>query len=44
MADKLNGGETFPELTLKLVNGGTLSLPNGLASRYKVILFYRGHW
>jgi hypothetical protein len=44
MADKLDSGDPFPELTLKLVDGGTLELPGGLDARYKVILLYRGHW
>jgi len=44
MSGKLGIGATFPSLTLKLVNGGTLDLPGGLDSNYKVILFYRGHW
>jgi len=44
MAEKLNSGNPFPRITLNLVGGGTLELPDGLDARYKVILFYRGHW
>ena len=44
MAEKLGIGGAFPTLQLDLVGGGTLSLPDGLDARYKVILFYRGHW
>ena len=44
MADKLDSGDAFPKLTLKPVDGGTLELPGGLDARYRVILFYRGHW
>jgi hypothetical protein len=44
MADKLNAGDPFPRLTLNLVHGATLELPHGLDAKYKVILFYRGHW
>jgi hypothetical protein len=44
MAAKLDSGDPFPHLTLKLADGGTLELPDGLDARYKVILFYRGHW
>jgi hypothetical protein len=44
MANKLGIGDAFPDLTLDLVAGGRLALPEGLAARYKVILFYRGHW
>ena len=44
MSEKLGIGATFPKLTLNTVGGGTLDLPDGLKSKYKVILFYRGHW
>jgi hypothetical protein len=44
MAEKLNTGDMFPSMTLNLVDGGTLNLPGGIESKYKVILFYRGHW
>jgi hypothetical protein len=44
MAEKLSIGAMFPKLVLGLVDGGTLSLPDGLDSKYKIILFYRGHW
>ena len=35
MADKLNTGDIFPPLTLDLVDGTKLSLPDGLDARYK---------
>ena len=44
MAEKLNTGDTFPSLALQLVGGGTMTVPGDLDSKYKVILFYRGHW
>ena len=44
MAEKLNIGDTFPRIKLDLVDGGTLELPDGIDARYRVILFYRGHW
>jgi len=44
MADKLGIGDAFPELQFDLVGGGSLSLPDGLDAKYKVVLFYRGHW
>ena len=44
MADKLGIGDSFPGLSLDLVGGGSLSLPDGLDAKYKMILFYRGHW
>ncbi len=44
MSDKLGIGAAFPGVTLNLVAGGTLDLPDGLDSKYKIVLFYRGHW
>ena len=44
MADKLQQGDRFPSLTLKLVNGNTLAFPADVTSRYTALLFYRGHW
>jgi len=44
MAEKLGIGAAFPSLTLDVTDGGTLEVPAGLGSGYKVILFYRGHW
>lgn len=44
MAEKLSSGDVFPKMSLQLVDGGTLELPDGIDAKYKVILFYRGHW
>ena len=44
MSDKLGIGDIFPDLQVDLVNGQELTVPSGLNSPYKVILFYRGHW
>jgi len=44
MAEKLVPGNTFPDLTLQIAGGGTMSLPKDLNTSYSVILFYRGHW
>ena len=44
MSNKLGIGAALPSLTLKLVSGDTLALPDGLNTDWKVILFYRGHW
>jgi peroxiredoxin len=44
MAEKLNTGDAFPKMSLNLADGGKLELPEGLDAKYKVILFYRGHW
>ena len=44
MTNKLDTGDRFPELTLNLVDGGTLRVPGEPDAKYKLILFYRGHW
>jgi len=44
MAEKLEGGGTFPSVTLQLVGGDSRSLPEDLETDYGVVLFYRGHW
>ncbi len=44
MAEKLDTGAAFPKMSLNLVDGSSIDLPAGLDGRYKVILFYRGHW
>ena len=44
MAEKLTTGDMFPAMTLQRVGGGTLDLPNGVDAKYKIVLFYRGHW
>jgi peroxiredoxin len=41
---KLGIGATFPSLTLKLVSGENLVVPSGMDAKYRVVLFYRGHW
>lgn len=41
---QLNTGDAFPELTLTLIGGSPLQFPSGLDGRYRVALFYRGHW
>lgn len=44
MTDKLDTGDKFPAMTLNLVGGGTLKLPDDLDAKFSVVLFYRGHW
>ena len=44
MTEKVNDGDIFPGMTLNLVDGGTVDLPDGIDAKYKIILFYRGHW
>ena len=43
MAEKLNAGAQFPELSLT-VGTGSVKLPQLTDSGYSIILFYRGHW
>ena len=44
MGAKLDSGDSFPEITLKLHGGGTRTLPTDLDTPYTFVLFYRGHW
>jgi hypothetical protein len=44
MNQKLEAGDTLPEIQLQLVGGGTLTLPADMDSDFGVALFYRGFW
>ena len=44
MGNKLGQGDPFPQLTLNMVGGGKIDLPDNLNAKYNVVLFYRGHW
>jgi len=44
MAKKLDAGDPFPKMTLNLLEGGSLTIPDDIDSKYLVVLFYRGHW
>jgi hypothetical protein len=44
MAEKLNTGDAFPSLSIDVVDGGALDIPGGIDAKYRVVLFYRGHW
>ena len=44
VAEKLDVGDQFPSMTLQLVDGGEMNIPNDLQSDYTVVLFYRGDW
>ena len=44
MAEKLQQGDRFPTITLKLVGGETMRVPEDMSTRYLALLFYRGHW
>jgi peroxiredoxin len=43
-AVRLNNGDDFPALAIKLAGGGSLSLPDDLAGAYGVVLVFRGSW
>jgi len=40
----LQPGDPFPSLTAALPGGRTLRLPDALAGRFGVVLYYRGSW
>ena len=40
----LQPGDPFPSLTVALPGGRTLRLPDALAGRFGVVLYYRGSW
>ena len=44
MAEKLQQGDRLPSVTLQLVDGGTITLPDHAPTRYTALLLYRGHW
>ena len=44
MPSKLIQGDKLPRMTLSLLDGESLTLPDELPGRYLVLLFYRGHW
>jgi hypothetical protein len=40
----LHPGGTFPELTLTVPGGQTVTVPEAFAGQFGVLLFYRGSW
>jgi thiol-disulfide isomerase/thioredoxin len=40
----LHPGDTFPELTLTVPGGKTVTVPETFAGQFGVVLFYRGAW
>ena len=44
MGQKLQQGDRFPSMALKLTSGESVTLPNDMPGRYAAVLFYRGHW
>lgn len=41
---QLKNGDLFPKLTVKTVQGGSLTLPDTLVGSFGVVLIYRGSW
>jgi peroxiredoxin len=44
VAKQFGPGDPFPNYTVRITTGATLSIPADLAGEYAVILFYRGIW
>jgi len=44
MADKLDSGDMFPQMTLTTTREDLLTLPQDIATSFAIVLFYRGHW
>ncbi len=40
----LGPGDSFPQLTLNVLGGETLTIPDALADGFAAVLFYRGSW
>jgi peroxiredoxin len=41
---QLDKGDTLPTITGKLADGSTFTIPDDLAARPTVLLFFRGRW
>ena len=44
MNEKLQQGDRFPSMTLNLISGKKVTIPDDIPTRYAMVLFYRGHW
>jgi peroxiredoxin len=44
MGEKLQQGDRLPKITLQMLDGSKLTLPDDAPTRYTALLFYRGHW
>jgi peroxiredoxin len=40
----LNPGDPFPRLTMNVLGGQTLTVPDAFAGEFATVLFYRGSW
>jgi len=41
---KLDAGDPFPSTTIRLLDGSSVTLPNGQGAEHTVLLIYRGKW
>ncbi len=44
MSKKIEAGDQFPQITLKIEDGNTVTLPDDIDTPQAIVLFYRGHW
>ncbi len=44
MGKMLGTNDQFPTLTLTLVSGGTVRIPDDMPTPYAILLFYRSNW
>jgi peroxiredoxin len=44
VSSRLENGDRFPDMTIDVVGGRTVTLPRDLVGFYAVVLFYRGSW
>lgn len=44
MSEKLNAGDTLPDVGLKHIDGTAINLPADIDADFGIVLFYRGHW
>jgi hypothetical protein len=44
VGNRLDTGDVFPDVSLDLIDGTILRLPEAMSGRYFAALFYRGHW
>jgi len=41
---KLDAGDRFPQMTISLLDGSQLTLPDDLSAEFTIFLGYRGKW
>ena len=44
MGEKLQQGNRLPKITLQMLDGSKITLPDDAPTRYTAVLLYRGHW